>query len=59
MVLLALDYILPADAGRPGTIEARARLEELYYKTFAEINEYYNDEDDTYSWRPPAEFSRN
>lgn len=34
--------------------QARAQLEAWYYKTFASIDEYYNDEDDTYSWRPPA-----
>ena len=33
---------------------ARAKLEAWYYKNFAAVNDYYNDLDDTYTWRPPA-----
>jgi len=33
---------------------ARAKLEAWYYQSFAAVNDYYNDLDDTYTWRPPA-----
>jgi hypothetical protein len=54
MALKALDYIYQ-ETHDSQYDQARAKLEAWYYKTFAEPNEYYNDEDDTYSWRPPPE----
>lgn len=53
MALRALDYFYQQTQD-PQYDHARATLEAWYYKTFAEVNEYYNDEDDTYTWRPPA-----
>jgi hypothetical protein len=53
MALQALDYIYH-ETGDERYDQARARLEAWYFKTFAAVNEYYNEPDDTYSWRPPA-----
>jgi hypothetical protein len=51
--LRALDYIYQQTRDDRYD-QARAKLEAWYYKTFAEPNEYYNSEDDTSTWRPPA-----
>ena len=53
IALRALDYFSQETHDKQYD-RARDRLEAWYYKTFAEVNEYYNDEDDTYTWRPPA-----